>query len=107
MLTISRQNLGTSTLLFDHLQINNHQNLLYLFISRPTNHKMANIQNPAAPQLSEEDKKKQTWGEYGQQVYNEQYERWMPWIEDFYLRWFTRDNKTSYAAKGQSAPPSI
>lgn len=62
---------------------------------------MANLQNPTAPQLSEEDKKKQTWGEYGRQVYNEQYERWMPWIEDFYLRWFTRDNKTSYAAKGE------
>lgn len=68
---------------------------------------MANIQNPTAPQLSEEDKKKQTWGEYGKQVYNEQYERWMPWIEDFYLRWFTRDNKTSYAAKGQSDVPII
>lgn len=58
----------------------------------------ANIQNPTA-QLSEEDKKNQTWGEYGKQVYNEQYERWMPWIEDFYLRWFTRDNKASYATK--------
>ncbi|KAK7702593.1 hypothetical protein SLS64_009556 [Diaporthe eres] len=60
---------------------------------------MDNIQNPAAPQLSEEDKKNQSWGQYGKQVYNEQYERWMPWIEDFYLRWFTRDNKTSYATK--------
>jgi hypothetical protein len=61
----------------------------------------ANIQNPTAPQLPQEDKKKQTWGEYGSQVYNEQYERWMPWIEDFYLRWFTRDNKASYATKGE------
>lgn len=43
---------------------------------------------------------KQTWGEYGKQVYNEQYERWMPWIEDMYLRWFTKDNKASYATKG-------
>ncbi|KAK2609386.1 hypothetical protein N8I77_002883 [Diaporthe amygdali] len=60
---------------------------------------MANIQNPTAPQLSEEDKKKQTWGDYGKQVYNEQYERWMPWIEDFYLRWFTKENKASYATK--------
>lgn len=24
----------------------------------------------------------------------------MPWIEDQYLKWFTKDNKTSYAAKG-------
>lgn len=71
---------------------------------------MASIPNPTAPQLSEEDKKKQTWGEYGKQVYNEQYERWMPWIEDFYLRWFTRDNKASYATKGQcpcSIQPSL
>ncbi|KAL1869157.1 hypothetical protein Daus18300_005694 [Diaporthe australafricana] len=60
---------------------------------------MDNIQNQTAPQVSQEDKKKQTWGEYGSQVYNEQYERWMPWIEDFYLRWFTRDNKASYATK--------
>lgn len=77
----------------------------------PTNKsKMASIPNPTAPQLSEEDKKKQTWGEYGKQVYNEQYERWMPWIEDFYLRWFTRDNKASYATKGQcpcSIQPSL
>ncbi|POS78913.1 hypothetical protein DHEL01_v202683 [Diaporthe helianthi] len=61
----------------------------------------ANIQNATGgvPQLSEEQKKNQTWGDYGKQVYNEQYERWMPWIEDFYLRWFTRDNKASYATK--------
>jgi hypothetical protein len=32
--------------------------------------------------------------------YNNQYENWMPWIEDQYLKWFTNDNKTSYAAKG-------
>ena len=34
------------------------------------------------------------------QVYNSQYERWMPWIEDQYLSWFGKDNKASYAAKG-------
>lgn len=54
---------------------------------------------PDGRELTEEEKK-QTWSEYGKQVYNEQYERWMPWIEDFYLRWFTRDNKASYATKG-------
>ncbi|KAK3073727.1 hypothetical protein LTR53_004424 [Teratosphaeriaceae sp. CCFEE 6253] len=31
--------------------------------------------------------------------YHNQYENWMPWIEDTYLSWFTKDNKTSYAAK--------
>lgn len=54
---------------------------------------------PDGRELTEEEKK-QTWSEYGKEVYNEQYERWMPWIEDFYLRWFTKDNKASYATKG-------
>lgn len=53
-------------------------------------------------ELTEEEKQKLSWGEYGQQVYNEQYERWMPWIEDMYLRWFTKDNKASYATRGMS-----
>lgn len=58
---------------------------------------------PDGRELTEEEKKKQTWSQYGKEVYNEQYERWMPWIEDFYLRWFTRDNKASYATKGISS----
>ncbi|KAF4982094.1 hypothetical protein FZEAL_2200 [Fusarium zealandicum] len=37
--------------------------------------------------------------EWSKQTYNSQYEKWMPWIEDFYLRWFTSDNKASYATK--------
>lgn len=62
----------------------------------------ANVQQPQIPQVpaGEPANKKQTWAEYGREVYNEQYERWMPWIEDFYLRWFTKDNKASYATKG-------
>lgn len=60
-----------------------------------------NVQQPQVPQVPQgEEPKNQTWSEYGKQVYNEQYERWMPWIEDFYLRWFTKDNKASYATKG-------
>jgi hypothetical protein len=39
--------------------------------------------------------------EWSKQAYNNQYENWMPWIEDVYLRWFTKDNKASYTAKGQ------
>lgn len=68
---------------------------------------MANLQPPQAPEIpqvpqqGQEDQKKATWSEYGRQVYNEQYERWMPWIEDFYLRWFTKDNKASYTTKGK------
>jgi len=38
---------------------------------------------------------RQQAGEY----YNTKYETWMPWIEDKYLSWFTKDNKASYAAK--------
>jgi hypothetical protein len=33
------------------------------------------------------------------EFYNRQYESWMPWIEDKYLSWFTKDNKASYATK--------
>lgn len=65
------------------------------------------VQQPQIPQPSQEggqeehnNKQQQTWTDYGKQVYNEQYERWMPWIEDMYLRWFTKDNKASYATKG-------
>lgn len=70
---------------------------------------MANLQPSQAPEIPQvpqqgQEQKKATWGEYGKQVYNEQYERWMPWIEDFYLRWFTKDNKASYTTKGMSFP---
>lgn len=54
--------------------------------------------------LPEEQKKKQTYREWAASVYNDQYEKWMPWIEDQYLRWFGRgDNKASYATKGTQA----
>jgi hypothetical protein len=38
--------------------------------------------------------------EWTKRKYNEQYESWMPWVEDQYLKWFTKDNKASYATKG-------
>ncbi|KAK4186312.1 hypothetical protein QBC35DRAFT_437640 [Podospora australis] len=37
--------------------------------------------------------------EWTKQQYNTQYEKWVPWLEDLYLRYFTKDNKASYAAK--------
>ena len=49
------------------------------------------------------EEKKQNMGYYEwvkQGLYNSK-ENWMPWIEDQYLRWFTRDNKASYATKGR------
>ncbi|KAI1767453.1 hypothetical protein GGR53DRAFT_481950 [Hypoxylon sp. FL1150] len=39
--------------------------------------------------------------EWAKQKYNEQYEVWMPWIEDTFLKYFTKDNKASYSAKEQ------
>ncbi|KAI1078619.1 hypothetical protein F5B20DRAFT_581975 [Whalleya microplaca] len=39
--------------------------------------------------------------EWAKQKYNEQYENWMPWIEDTFLKYFTKDNKASYATKEQ------
>ncbi len=51
--------------------------------------------------LSPEQKKKQTYTEWVKEAYNNQYERWMPWIEDQYLKWFGKgDNKASYMTKG-------
>ena len=50
--------------------------------------------------LSEDQKKKQTYTEWVKDAYNNQYENWMPWIEDKYLAWFGTDNKASYATKG-------
>ncbi|KAH6986794.1 hypothetical protein EDB80DRAFT_590129 [Ilyonectria destructans] len=37
--------------------------------------------------------------EWTKKTYNEQYEKWVPWLEDTYLRWFSKDNKASYATK--------
>jgi len=37
--------------------------------------------------------------EWSKKTYNEQYEKWVPWVEDLYLRYFTKDNKTSYATR--------
>ncbi|KAJ4993617.1 hypothetical protein SVAN01_00671 [Stagonosporopsis vannaccii] len=50
---------------------------------------MANNQSPESKTY------KQQAGEF----YNRQYDNWVPWIEDKYLQWFTKDNKASYATK--------
>lgn len=36
-------------------------------------------------------------------TYNDQYEKWVPWLEDMFLSYFTKDNKASYTAKGKSS----
>ncbi|KAI1321379.1 hypothetical protein F5Y16DRAFT_388955 [Xylariaceae sp. FL0255] len=44
---------------------------------------------------------KQSTMEWAREKYNEQYENWMPWIEDTFLKYFTKDNKASYATREQ------
>ena len=37
--------------------------------------------------------------EWSKQQYSQKKEVWVPWLEDLYLRWFTKDNKASYTTK--------
>ena len=50
--------------------------------------------------------KQKSYKEAAGEYYNQKYETWMPWIEDQYLKWFTKDNKASYATK-RSSPLSF
>jgi hypothetical protein len=61
---------------------------------------MANNTNNNASGGNESKTYKQAAGEY----YNRQYDNWVPWMEDKYLSWFTKDNKASYATKRSSLP---
>ncbi|KAF2973291.1 hypothetical protein GQX73_g336 [Xylaria multiplex] len=47
----------------------------------------------------EEERKSQSTMEWVREKYNEQYDAWMPWIEDTFLKYFTKDNRTSYVAR--------
>ncbi|KAF2875512.1 hypothetical protein BDV95DRAFT_562047 [Massariosphaeria phaeospora] len=51
--------------------------------------------------MTDQNKNSKTYREQASEVYNRQYENWVPWMEDKYLSWFTKDNKTSYATKQQ------
>jgi hypothetical protein len=64
---------------------------------------MANNNNNSTTPNNEGQPKtyKQAAGEY----YNRQYDNWVPWIEDKYLSWFTKDNKASYATKRNYPSP--
>ena len=50
--------------------------------------------------LPSEQKHEQTYAEWVKEGYNNQYEKWMPWIEEKYLALFGKDNKASYVTKG-------
>ncbi|EED20785.1 conserved hypothetical protein [Talaromyces stipitatus ATCC 10500] len=46
------------------------------------------------------ERENKSYTEWVREAYQEQYEKWMPWIEDQYLKWFGKgDNKASYATK--------
>ncbi|KAL5343180.1 hypothetical protein BJX70DRAFT_394185 [Aspergillus crustosus] len=58
--------------------------------------------------LSAEDKEKQSYAEWAKEAYTTQYEKWMPWLEDQYLKWFGKgDNKASYVAKDNFSKTKI
>ena len=48
-----------------------------------------------------------TYKQQAGDFYNRQYDSWVPWMEDKYLQWFTKDNKASYATKRTSPLLSI
>ena len=60
------------------------------------------MSQPEVPTMPGQEPKRQSWSEYGKEKYQEQYDKWVPWLEDLYLRWFTKDNKASYTTKGTS-----
>lgn len=71
---------------------------------------MASIQNipppsPRKQKLRKIKKAPKDAMEWTKKQYNQQYERWVPWVEDQYLKYFTKDNKASYATKGASPFP--
>jgi len=39
--------------------------------------------------------------EWAKTQYKKQKDYWIPWLEDIYLKYFTKDNKASYATKGK------
>ncbi|KKY21815.1 hypothetical protein UCDDS831_g04070 [Diplodia seriata] len=73
---------------------------------------MASIQNipPPSPRKQRLRKVKRAPKDamdWTKKQYNQQYDRWVPWLEDQYLKYFTKDNKASYATKGLFPPTSI
>ncbi|KAI1263607.1 hypothetical protein F5Y18DRAFT_122879 [Xylariaceae sp. FL1019] len=62
---------------------------------------MADTQGITQPPKPQTEAEKQSYIEWAKQKYGEQYEAWMPWIEDTFLKYFTKDNKASYATREQ------
>ncbi|OMP87148.1 hypothetical protein BK809_0007234 [Diplodia seriata] len=73
---------------------------------------MASIQNipPPSPRKQRLRKVKRAPKDamdWTKKQYNQQYDRWVPWLEDQYLKYFTKDNKASYATKDQLAKTKV
>ncbi|KAJ4304573.1 hypothetical protein N0V90_000099 [Kalmusia sp. IMI 367209] len=49
--------------------------------------------------MTDQNKNTKTYKQQASEFYNRQYDSWVPWMEDQYLKWFTKDNKASYATK--------
>jgi hypothetical protein len=64
--------------------------------------KSANIKDNMANTTDQKPGEQKTYKQAAGEYYNKQYDSWMPWIEDKYLSWFTKDNKASYATKRTS-----
>ena len=54
-----------------------------------------------------QDQQKQTWPGAAYDKYNDMYESWAPWVEDLYLRYFTRHNKASYTTEDTLAKTKV
>jgi hypothetical protein len=51
--------------------------------------------------LPAEEKEKKSYAQWLKETYQNQKEKWVPWMEDLYLKWFGKDdNKASYVTKG-------
>lgn len=77
-----------------YLQTSFNTNTIYSFAEEIDVRMANNNQN------TESKSYKQQAGDF----YNRQYDNWVPWIEDKYLQWFTKDNKASYTTKRKSLP---
>ncbi|KAE8372503.1 hypothetical protein BDV26DRAFT_274076 [Aspergillus bertholletiae] len=58
------------------------------------------VSQPSQPQKEGMQQQQQSYYDWLREGYNAQYEKWFPWIEDQYLKWFGKgDNKASYVTK--------
>ncbi|KAI0401281.1 hypothetical protein F4802DRAFT_601137 [Xylaria palmicola] len=62
---------------------------------------MADTAKPNTQSEQQQQQEGKSTMEWAREKYNEQYENWMPWIEDVFLKYFTKDNRTSYVARDQ------